>query len=275
MIVRTTRQDIATKHLVDVGQGRAAEVVRIDRPEKTIICFSTQVGCAIACAFCASGRDGIKANLSACQMAKLALAALEGAPAGKPVLFSAMGEGEPSQNADALARAMLALDRPGARFAASTSAPSVRLVERMLRSLDATGLTAKVQYSLHSADEAARRRLMPGALAAPRDVLALLAGRPGVELNVVLWDGVNDAGSDAHAIADLLEGVATAEPWRLKLNRGNAVQGGLAPAAPAAVAAWRAALASRGVPVEAYETDGAEIDAACGQLRHQMLKEAA
>ena len=274
MIVKTTRHGIAVKHLVAVGRGQAAEVVRIERPEKTIVCFSTQVGCAIGCAFCASGRDGIKSNLTAAQMVLLARCALEDGDAQRPVLFSAMGEGEPSQNADALADAMLAMDRPQARFATSTSGPSTRLVARMLRAFEGARLDVKVQYSLHSADAATRRALMPGALAEPRDVLALLAGRRGVELNVVLWDGVNDAAADAHAIADLVDSVATDEPWRLKLNRGNRIDGGLAPADPAAVAAWTDAARSRGLPVEAYETDGSAIGAACGQLRHRTLKEA-
>lgn len=258
---------IATKLLVPMGDGVSVEVTRVDRPDKTIVCYSTQVGCSVGCGFCASGKGGFRRNLNATEMSAIVDAALLLRDRDAPILLSAMGEGEPTQNPVEVAQVMRAYRGPGIRHAVSTSGPSARLVERFLSYLEDCGGPVKVQYSLHSAIPTVRRMLMPGSLAEPSEILRLLSAWQDVELNVVLWDGVNDTAAEANRMADLLDAHRTSRPWRLKLNRGNAIGDSLRPARPDGVAAWAGTLIRRGHSVEAYATDGADIEAACGQLR--------
>lgn len=265
---------IATKYLVPMGDGILAEVTRVERPDKTIVCYSTQVGCSIGCAFCASGRGNIRGNLSAGQMSGLIEEALRGHDRDVVVLLSAMGEGEPSQNPIEVAKVMGSYGR-GYRHAVSTSGPSPRLVERLLSYLEDCGVPVKLQYSLHTAVPSMRRAIMPNALAESGEILPILAVWPDVELNVVLWNAVNDSVADAEALADLLDRNSGPSLWRIKLNRANPVQGGLRPALPGAVQDWAATVIKRGYRVEAYATDGADIQAACGQLRWKGESEAA
>ena len=265
--VHRSKDGITQKFLLRSGLV-LLECTYVNREEKHIVCFSTAVGCPIGCRFCAAGH--YSRGLTAREMVDQALTAVNTTVASgdtKPVLFSAMGEGEPLLSRQAAGRLVeafhhLVRSRPGARAAVSTTA----IKPRVLHWLAATAPPrVKLQVSLHGATDEQRRRVIP--LAAPvREVVA--AGRafglarPGnLEWNYVLIKGLNDRIVDATALAALLR------PGDIvKLNRLN----------PIANLPWRpspkrdqfaAVLRDAGLIPEHYQTDGSDIAAACGQLR--------
>lgn len=274
--VETTGPDgtRVVKLLVDFAAGGSAEVSAIRRADKNIVCFSTQVGCPIGCAFCVSGHYPYLRNLSRDEMRSLVRAALGELPGGRLVL-SAMGEGEPAYNADAVLDVLAGFRDGDTRLALSTSAPKPVLLRRLLDGIDARRLPVKIQFSLHLADAAERRAFMPGGGTPPAEAVATIAAfaavrpyLPRPEFNVALIDGVNDDARRADAVADLL---ASFDPagYLVKVNAFNPIaESGLVPSRPERVAAFLARLDRRGVPYETYATDGAAIGAACGQLHH-------
>jgi 23S rRNA (adenine2503-C2)-methyltransferase len=269
----TTQSGIVTKFLVPVPSmpGVAAEVSLIERDTKNIVCFSTQIGCAIKCKFCASGQsEGPVRNLTADDMYYLIEKALfEAKESFKPTVISAMGEGEPAQNYKAVGEVLTDFAKQRFKTAVSTSGPSRSLLHRLLSAVpDST----KIQYSLHSATEK-RREIIPGPTLDPKDALDILSPWPNIELNVVLWQDINTDVSEIQALAHLLRKTPSHEPWRIKLNRANPIEGGLTPASPETYQRWAELVRGFGFSVEYYETDGSDINAACGQLRAKHVTE--
>ena len=270
-IVSETTSGIVTKLLVDVG-GAGAEVVAVRRPDKDIVCFSTQVGCAMSCSFCVSGASRHVRSLSVDEMTGLVEVALgRCGSSGNGVVLSAMGEGEPALNAEATVATLEGFHRSGraAKLALSTVGPSPGKLRGLVRRIADSGLPIKVQFSLHAARADLRRSLVGTSKVDPDEALSILLGRvPALELNVVLLEGVNDAPEDARALVDLLRGRNTGS-FLVKVNefnRSDVVP--FAPSRPDRKRVYLDLLAEAGVPFETYATDGAEISAACGQLRH-------
>lgn len=274
-----------TKLLVGpVGRSRetGAEVVVIERREKTIICFSTQIGCPVGCHFCASGLSPWIANLTAEEMAMLIDEALRIVPPNLPVLLSAMGEGDPALNVKNTISAIRhwVPDREY-RYAVSTSGPNYKTMQELLEAIAVSMLTPfTVQYSLHHANVVTRQALMPHAKLEPVNALRLLAefedrmnGAAKVELNIVLFDGLNDHNTALYMLIELLASVP--HPWHVKFNRYNPVPeigSVLKPADPGRLAQFQHELREAGYTTEYYATDGSDIQAACGQLRSTFAR---
>jgi 23S rRNA (adenine2503-C2)-methyltransferase len=264
---------ITTKYLLRVGS-TLIECTYVDRPEKHIICFSTAIGCPIACVFCCAG--AYKRGLESQELFEQARLVAEDSAAAvrthKPLLFSAMGEGEPlltEASTAALVEAFLRLQRrfPAARFAVSTTGVRPQLIRWLADNLH--GLRVKLQLSIHGATDAVRKGLVP--VGAPVSEVVEAARyfesrHPTlVEWNYVLVGGVNDLDSDADALAGLM-----GESARIKLNRLNPIPDGAARRSQRADR-FAERLHSRGLTTEFYATDGVDIAAACGQLRSRSL----
>jgi len=273
-------RDGTVKLLVLLEDGRRVEAVLIPEGKRTTLCVSTEVGCPVRCAFCASGLGGLVRPLAAHEIVEQViharrLRADDGAP--PPGNLVLMGMGEPLLNFDATAAALRALrERSGIGLGARRiTLSTVGILEGMER-LRAEGHPINLAVSLHAPDDATRTRLVP--LNARTGVAAVVAAarryaketRRDVTFEYVLLEGVNDSDAQAEALA----GHAAGAHINVNLIPFNRVEGlPFRPPPPARVEAFAAILRGRGVPVHVRRRRGDDIDAACGQLRLKADRE--
>jgi 23S rRNA (adenine2503-C2)-methyltransferase len=243
---------------------------------RVTLCISTQVGCAMGCVFCASGRAGLERGLRAEEIVAQVLVARRHLDPGehlRNLVF--MGMGEPLHHYDETARAIRLIAHPDGlamslrRVTVSTVglAPGIR---RLGEDFDGkVGLA----LSLHAPNDAVRGRIMPMNRKYPvREVLDALRAYPlpkrrRITIEYTLLEGVNDEVGHARELARVLRGL------RVKVNLipMNPVSGsGLAAPSPGRVEAFRETLAAEGYSAFVRKTRGDDVDAACGQL---VLKE--
>lgn len=254
---------------------------------RNTVCVSSQVGCPMACAFCATGTLGLKRNLAAHEIVEQVLHfARLLKPHGETVKnVVVMGMGEPFHNYDNVMAAIRTLNDPkglaiGAR---KLSISTCGIVPGILRLADEP-LQVNLAISLHAPDDELRSRLMPVNRAYPLERLFeairtyLQKTNRKVMFEYLLIDGVNDRPEQATALADLLsrenpDGSGTPTPlYHVNLIRYNPteVQGfdgrGFRPSSTEACQEFMQALYDRGVSATQRMTFGVDIDAACGQL---------
>lgn len=275
--IRTkTKSGIVTKLLVQFNEDEAAEVSLIERPGKNIICFSCMIGCPVGCNFCISGvLDKYVSKLTVAEMVESIF--LAKSMAAHPLnrwVISAMGEGEPALNIDAVlntfSKVNMMFDR--CTFAISTSAPNQSSFDNMLLSIFPLDLPIKLQYSLHANRTALYRTSHLSEEYVLRKLTPSIRQLFHVELNITLIKDVNDSPESFLDVKNLLSGHRA--PWYIKLNRYNS-----SPEIPHYTCAdygsyttLKELLKSQGHTVEYYETDGSDIAAACGQLRANVNK---
>src|SRR6266849_6139414 len=203
---RQVSQDGTEKYLWDLGDGEAVESVLIPEGKRRTLCISSQVGCALGCVFCATGRMGFRRNLSvaeiACQVREVML--LDAALKPTNVVF--MGMGEPLLNWDAVDRALTILNHPealgiGARHITVSTVGILPNLARLAQRPE----QFRLALSLHAPTPELRRELMPieQKYGLP-DVLAALGQfRRRVTLEYVLIGGRNDTLDCADHLAEL------------------------------------------------------------------------
>ncbi len=280
-IVRVdTSADGTRKMLLALDDGLCVEAVLIPSGERLTLCISSQVGCALACSFCATGTMGLTRQMRAGEIVSQILAAQElllgpeegrcADPHRRPVTsIVMMGMGEPLHNYDAVLAALgvltddMAFGYAPARITVST----VGLIPQMLALGEA--IPVRLAVSLHAGDAETRRRLMPIDRRYPMaDVLAAcrrfpLKTRERITFEYTLLRGVNDREADAENLAAALDGLRC----KVNLLAFNEYDG-----APyerpddEAVAAFAERLRARGVEAFVRTTRGRDIAAACGQL---------
>jgi 23S rRNA (adenine2503-C2)-methyltransferase len=269
------RQDAAdgstTKFLAGLADGHTIETVlmRYEDGRRTA-CISTQVGCGMGCAFCATGLAGLTRNLAAGEIVDQVLLAAE--QTGERVTHAVfMGMGEPLANYAATLRAVRLLNAPyGPGIAMRHLTISTVGLVPQIRRLAAERLQVTLAISLHAPTDDLRSQLVPvnvrwpiaDLLAAARDYAA--ATRRRVTWEYVLMAGVNDGDEHARRLARLLAGGG----MHLNIIPWNPVYG-LQYRRPAVEAVRRFARLVRegGVAVTVRIERGVDIDAACGQLR--------
>ena len=272
---RRSRVDPFVKYLFASDGGDRFEAVRIplERPRYSV-CVSSQAGCALACAFCETGRLGLARNLEAWEIVEQVLAVRREA-VDRPVTGVVFqGQGEPLQNYEHVLQAAAVLRHPcglrirGDRITLST----VGLLPQIERFTD-EGHPYRLILSLTSAFGEKRARLMPigrtwdvPELAAAMIRLARRRGGP-VHLAWVLMAGINTGPEEARELGRLFAGV----PVRLSVIDYNA-----APADPrfrraddAERGRFLSALADHGIGFVRRYSGGPDIDAACGLLASQ------
>ena len=215
LVLERQSADVTDKLLLEMGDRSLIETVIIRAPQEGVgiehsrktICISTQVGCAMACVFCASGLAGLKRDLTAgeivAQLLQVCYREDERTPRARQELASfdnivVMGMGEPLANYDALIRALTILNAPwGLGFGARRITVSTSgLVPRILR-LAEEPLGIRLAISLHGATDEVRERIMPVNKAFPLGKLLpavkAFSDRHGrmVTLEFILIDGVN------------------------------------------------------------------------------------
>src|SRR5262245_51671853 len=215
--------------VVKLADGNTIETVLIPEEERRTVCVSTQVGCPVACVFCASGLDGLVRNLSAGEIVEQVLHVQERLPAGEAVTnVVVMGIGEPTMNLPALEQALAAWNDPrglglGARRITISTVGYPRKIDR----LAALGKEFGLAISLHAPRQDLRRRLVPNAgqvdlgelMAAARRWFDATGRR--VTFEYVLMAGENSSLREARELAQLLRGF----PCHVNLIPVNPVDG--------------------------------------------------
>lgn len=261
--------DGTVKWLMDLADGQRIETVYIPEERRDTICISSQVGCALACTFCSTARQGFNRNLSVGEIVGQVWQATRylGRAPSNVVL---MGMGEPLANFDAVVKATEVIQDDLAymvskfRLTLSTSG----IVPNIYRLREVSDISLAV--SLHAPDNALRDQLVPINRKYPLEELlpackAFIASdkRRRITWEYVMLDGVNDSLAHAKALIRLLEGI----PSKINLIPFNPFPGSTLRTTPAErVEAFRQRLMRSGLFAMTRKTRGDEIAAACGQL---------
>ena len=287
--------DGTVKWLFDVGVGNGIETVFIPEDDRGTLCVSSQVGCALDCKFCSTGRQGFNRDLAVGEivgqlwMANKRLEALQregfpwrlapvpdGEPAGRPVSnVVMMGMGEPLNNFGPVTDAMevmlddraYGLSRRRVTLSTSGVVPHIRKLKERL--------PVALAVSLHAPNDEIRSRIMPindaypiaTLLAACRDYLEA-APRDFITFEYVMLKGVNDAPDHARELLRTLEGT----PAKVNLIPFNPFpDSGFEKTDPDRVRLFQKVLLDAGIVATVRKTRGDDIDAACGQLAGQVV----
>ena len=269
VMAREQSRDGTHKWLIDVGAGQAVETVFIPEPGRGTLCISSQAGCALDCAFCATGHQGFNRNLTAQEILAQVLIASAEAPGDiTNVVF--MGMGEPLANYDNVVRVVqillddFAFGLSRRRVTISTSG----LVPQLLRLAEECNVALAV--SLHATTDEVRDRLVPINRIHPIDSLLdacwryaeVLASRQ-VTFEYVMLEGVNDSAADARRLAGLLRG----HPAKVNLIPFNPFPGTeFRCSQPAVIDRFTQILWDSGIVATIRRARGDDIAAACGQL---------
>lgn len=278
----TADRGATVKTLWRLFDGARVESVLMRYPRRTTLCLSSQAGCGLACAFCATGRLGLTRNLSTAEILEQVRTAARtladgGLPGGPTRLTNVvfMGMGEPMANYARMIAAVRAIVAPVPEgfglSARNVTVSTVGLVPGMDR-LAGEGLPVTLALSLHAPDDTVRSELVPvntrwsvaEALDAARRYFDATGRRVSVEY--ALMRDVNDQAWRADLLGELL--TARGHGWvHVNPIPLNPVPGSRWTASPGRVEAeFVARLRAHGIPTTVRDTRGSEIDGACGQL---------
>jgi 23S rRNA (adenine2503-C2)-methyltransferase len=284
-VVRLAQSADATrKFLFALADGAQIESVLIpaEQSERLTLCISSQVGCGMGCAFCATATLGLQRGLAAheivdqvlCARRELAAARAADQPQSTITNIVFMGMGEPLHNYDEVVRAIDVLTAEwGAGFSPRRiTVSTVGLVPQMKRLLADTKVNLAVSLSATTDD--VRGGLMPVNRKYPLEALLgacrelPLPRRKRITFEYVMLARRNDSLDDARRLAKLLRGI----PSKVNLIPFNPFPGsGFASTARPQIEAFRAALLRQGVHATIRESRGRDIQAACGQLARAEL----
>ena len=263
--------DGTRKFLLELADGRRIEAVFIPDTPAMTFCISTQVGCAMACDFCLTGKMGLVRNLTAGEIAgQVRVLAAATNLLDHPFNIVLMGMGEPLHNYDHTMKALRILHSEhglavSPRRVTLSTVGIVPGLERLARE----PLMPNLAISLHATTEEQRTQLVPPNRKYPlADILATcrrfpLKNRSRITFEYVLLDGVNDTPEDARRLVKLLSGIKA---------KVNLIPLNPAPGIPydrpsdARVDRFAQFLADRHITVSVRKSRGRDIRAACGQL---------
>jgi len=255
--------DGSERLLVDLADGQAVESVLLPREG---LCVSTQVGCAVGCVFCMTGRDGLVRQVGSAEIVAQVALARRRRPVRKVVF---MGMGEPAHNLDNVLEAidlLGTLGNIGHKSLVFSTVGDPRVFERLPQGRVKPALA----LSLHSTKPALREQLLPRApRMTPRELVeageryARATGYP-IQYQWTLMEGVNDGDDEIEALAGLLKGRYAV----MNLIPFNAVEG-LDFRRPSweRAAAMARSLHQRGVLTKLRQSAGQDVEGGCGQLR--------
>jgi 23S rRNA (adenine2503-C2)-methyltransferase len=263
--------DGTVKGVLRADDGALIESVVIPEEDRTTLCVSTQVGCPLACSFCATGALGFTRNLRTAEILDQVCRMREVLPAGREisnVVF--MGMGEPLLNLSNLLEAIRTLLHPKAfgfaprRVTVSTVGIASKIPELLGQA------QVNLAVSLHATTDEVRDRLVPVNRRFPlAELLGTLRGQPSLSqrhpvfFEYTLIEGVNEAPEDARRLLRLLRGI----PSKVNLIPMNThPDSELRPPPAAAASRFMGELVRGGITTTLRRSRGADIDAACGQL---------
>ena len=271
-----SKKDGTIKYLWRLSDGNCVESVLMQYHHGNTVCISSEVGCAMGCAFCASTRGGLVRRLTPSEMLDQVLFTQldSGLPVSNIVL---MGIGEPLDNYDTVLRFLELVNSPegmniGMRH---ISLSTCGLVERIDR-LAEENLQLTLSVSLHAPTDEIRSTIMP--VNRRYNVQTLLAackryfektGRR-ISFEYAMIRGVNDTPEMAKLLASRLRGIA-AHVNLIPLN--DIPESPLKPSYPEVVQTFQKILEQHGIPATVRRTLGSDINASCGQLRRNFERE--
>ncbi|PPE73470.1 rRNA methyltransferase [Solimonas fluminis] len=261
-------EDGSERLLLGLRDGQTIESVLLPREG---LCVSTQVGCAVGCVFCMTGRTGLIRQIGSAEIVAQVVLARQRRPVRKVVF---MGMGEPAHNLDAVLEAIELLGTGGAighKNLVFSTVGDPRVFERLPRG----PVKPALALSLHTTDAALREQLLPRApRMAPQELVALgedYARRTGypIQYQWTLLDGINDSPAELDGIVRLLRGRYAV----LNLIPYNAVDD-----LPFRRPSWERARAiardlhGRGVLTKLRQSAGQDVEGGCGQLRARAAR---
>lgn len=266
--------DGTVKYLFRVGNGNAVESVYIPDKDRATLCVSSQAGCKMNCYFCATGRMGFKANLTAAQIINQILSIPPAPEKGREpmnpltnIVF--MGMGEPLDNFKEVKKVIDILTAPWG-LAWSPKRITVSTVGKLPQLKELLEETqVHVAISVHTADTPQRESMMPAQKAFPiSSVMKLLSGydfshQRRLSLEYIMWRGVNDDIAHAEMLVKLIGNI----DCRVNLIRFHAIPGvELVPSSEDRMLMFRSFLNSKGITATIRASRGEDISAACGML---------
>lgn len=271
-----SQRDGTIKYLWRLSDGNCVETVLMRYHYGNTVCISTEVGCRMGCAFCASTLGGLVRRLEPQEMLDQALFTQvdSGLPISHIVL---MGIGEPLDNFDNVMRFLeLVNSSEGMNISMRHISLSTCGLVPKIRQLAEKKLQLTLSVSLHAANDQVRNTIMPvnkayaseELLEACRDYYRITGRRISFEYAMI--DGVNDSEADARLLLKRLKGL----PAHMNLIPLNHVEESpLKPSSRGAVQRFQKILEDGGVPATVRRTLGGDIDASCGQLRRKYNRE--
>lgn len=260
--------EVVARLLVELADGQMVESVLLPRGG---LCISTQVGCAVGCVFCMSGRAGLQRNLGSAEIVAQVVLARRRRTVSKVVF---MGMGEPAHNLDNVLEAIQLLGTQG-NFAHKNLVFSTVGDLRVFERLPLATVKPALALSLHTTDAQLREKLLPHAPRIPvkelverAEVYARATSYP-VQYQWTLIEGVNESDAEMERIAELLSGKYAVMNF-IPFNEVD----GLNYRRPSAerIAAMVETLKRHGILVKIRDSAGQEIEGACGQLRARAMK---
>ena len=260
--------DEVARLLVELADGSMVESVLLPRGG---LCVSTQVGCAVGCVFCMSGRAGLQRQLGSAEIVAQVVLARKRRAVSKVVF---MGMGEPAHNLDNVCDAIQLLGiqgNIGHKNLVFSTVGDLRVFERLTKETVKPALAV----SLHTTDATLRARLLPHAppiaieeLVERSEAYARATAYP-VQYQWTLIEGVNDSDTEAERIAQLLSGKYAV----MNFIPFNTVDG-LDYRRPSSerIAFMAHALNRQGIYTRIRDSAGQEIEGACGQLRARSVQ---
>lgn len=270
LAARQASVDGTEKYLWDLDDSEAIESVLIPEGKRRTLCISSQVGCALGCVFCATGRMGFRRNLTAaeiaCQVREVILLDRE----RKPTNIVFMGMGEPLLNWEAVDVALTLLnDQAGLAIGARHITVSTVGILPNLAKLAERPEQFRLAVSLHAPTSELRHALMP--IEKKYDLPAVIAAlgrfRRRVTLEYVLIAGKNDGLEQADELARLARPLGALVNL-LPLHPGGAPD--LTPSSRSQMLAFERRVRGHGIEAVLRRSRGLDISAACGQLRVEL-----
>jgi 23S rRNA (adenine2503-C2)-methyltransferase len=264
--------DGTEKLLLELADGGRIECVLLRDDDRRSICISTQVGCAMGCVFCASGLDGVDRNLTTGEIVEQMLLLQRLLSAQERIGYIVvMGMGEPLANLDNLLPALdIASSDAGLGIGHRRITISTVGLPKQLDRLTLECPKYHLAVSLHAPNNDLRTQIVPinksiglNEVLNAADRYFVASGRR-LTFEYVLLAGINDQPQHAHQLVELLEGRTAL----LNVIPYNPVAGlPYQTPSPSAIYRFRDILLSGGINVKFRHRKGAEINAACGQLR--------
>ncbi len=268
---RRSTEDETVKLLIGLADGCVVESVLMRERDWWTVCVSSQVGCAMGCAFCTTGMGGFRRNLTCGEIVGQVIEARRRVPEGdclRNIVF--MGMGEPLLNAAAVTAALrLLMDPDGMAVAARRITVSTCGIVPELRKLSEEDLGINIAISFSGVCDTERNAIMPIGKKYPiEQILAVcrefdLRPRRRITFEYVLLGGVNDSDAHAHKLAKVLRGLhckVNLIPYNpnpaLPFKRPSADR----------VERFRAILSGHNFTVCTRLSKGLDVDGACGQL---------
>lgn len=274
-VARQVSEDGSRKYLLRLTDGVTVECVGMPSGPKLAVCVSTQAGCAMGCLFCATGGAGFVRNLTTGEIYEQVMHVRDdfGSRVTSVVL---MGQGEPFMNYDASLAALRRLNSPdgagiGARHLTVSTCGIIPQIKRFANEPEQFTLAV----SLHSAVQKTRNMLMPGvkrySLIHLYEVMGEYVDKTGRRptYEYALIDGVNDTDNELESLCDFCRGNLA----HVNIITLNEVKGSpLRPSTPGRAEEFVRRLGEVGVEATIRNSRGADIDAACGQLRQRFSR---